>query len=178
MGRFGGLAGVRANNGGIYFEEGNYVVDIGAIKFIPGTEAQSGLDTFVVETTVAESDNPTRSPGTRPSYVVTIRPAYRETCLGDIKAFAAAILEIDDPDAYNEQVTAVDQVNATQMGCSVQDAANERFWEESLEALCSAEQPARGTRVKLNCTKRKTKKGGDFTKHCWGPVVHTTTPAA
>lgn len=170
MGRFAGLANVRTNNSGIFYLAGNYLARLGTIKYLDDT--RSGNDAFVVETTVVESDTAARAPGCRPSWVVTIKKAYLETCLGDIKAFAAAVLEIDNPDTYLAPIDTVDQITATQLGCTPQDAANNRFWEESIEALCSAEQPAKGMLIRLNCTARQTQSGNEFTKHVWGPVVH------
>lgn len=172
MGRFAGLANVRTNNSGIYFLEGNYTVELGTIKFLKGEEIQSGNDTFVVETTVRESDNPARGPGSRPSWAVGLKKAILETCLGDIKAFVAAVMEIENPDEHHAEVGADDHVEAAKLGCSPQDAADMRFWEESTEALYSSEQPAKGLLIKLNCTNRPKRDGSPFTKHIWGPVVN------
>lgn len=170
MGRFAGLAGVRTNAGGIFFEPGNYVVKLGTVDF---KSTRKG-DAFIVETEVVESDCASRGAGSRPSYVVMIKREYFETCMGDIKAFAAAILGIDNADAYNDPVTEADRKNTPQ-GQDPQITANNRFWEEALEYLVSPSQPSKGTTIRVNCTLRTTKAGKVFTKHIWGPIV---APAA
>jgi len=175
MGRFGNLAGVRTNGSGIYFEQGDYDVRIDKIKF--NDDTRTGEDAFIIETTVVRSDNPTRAPGCKPSQVITLKKQYLETCLGDVKQFVGAMLEIEDPDSYNEPIDVVDQITAQQMGCDLQTAANNRFWEQAIDMLCSEENPGRGTLIHVNCTIRPGKKDPtkSFTKHVWGPVLQTAS---
>jgi len=54
------------NTGGVYFEEGTYLVQVDAVKM---TETRTG-EAFIVETTVLESTNPTRTPGMAVSWFV------------------------------------------------------------------------------------------------------------
>lgn len=169
MGRFAGLADVTVNGGGIYFEPGNYLAEIKKIVF---KDTRAG-ETFIVESEICESDNPARPAGTKASWVVVINPKYRETCLADIKAFAAALLGIEDPNSYNDTITSDDQITATQAGLAPQAVANERFWQQSLEALVSAENPGAGIKIRVCAySKEKAKTKGEFiTKVAWGPVV-------
>jgi hypothetical protein len=155
MGRFAGLGEIRTNAGGLFFEPGDYTVEIDAVKYIKNRKDQ---ECFIVEAKVLESTNAARVPGCKPSQVIMIRPDIRETCMGNVKQFAAAIMDILDPDNYVPEDGK--DINA--------------FWDETLEALVSAEQPARGIKVKLNVTqieKRDQTKGKYFSKHIWGPVV-------
>jgi len=157
MGRFQGLGGIKTNQGGVYFLPGDYTVDIEEVKFFTSRKEK---DTFVIQARVLESTNPERAPGCKPSQVIILRPDILATCMGNIKQFAAAILELEDPDAYNAPFTV-----------GTQEDANDQFWNETLEVLVSDDQPAKGIRIKLNITNIKTKEGKDFSKHVWGPVV-------
>lgn len=153
MGRFSNLAHIKTNQGGLYFLPGNYVVDLEAVKFM---RSRKGVEMFIIETCVVESDVAERGPGSRPSQVIAIKEEILATCMGNIKHFAATVLGIEgDPDAY-----------VPDDGTSVED-----FWDEALEYIISAYNPLKGMRLRLNCTNIKTREGRDFTKHLWGPVV-------
>lgn len=152
MGRFKGLSGIKTNQGGLYFLEGNYLVEILGIKFEKNRKKQ---DMFIVEGLVVESDNEARGPGCKPSQVITIKEEYAETAWGNIKQFAGCMLGIESPDDY---------VPAD--GTPVDD-----FWDRSLEFMVSPQQPLKGTKVRLNCTQIETREKKPFTKHIWGPVV-------
>jgi hypothetical protein len=165
MGRFQGLSGIKTNQGGLFFEPGNYTVDIDEVKFINNRKK---VDCFIVAAKVIESDNPSRAPGCKPSQVITIREDILETCMGNIKAFAGAILGIPDPDGYVAEVD-------PKIAGDTPEAATDRFWDEALEALVSEAQPAKGIRIKLNVTaieKRDQSKGKYFNRHSWGPIVN------
>lgn len=168
MGRFAGLANVKTNTSGIHFEEGNYLVRLGKIDY---KDTRKG-PTFIVEAEVQESDNSTRGPGCKPSWVVIRNQEFPEYQLGDMKAFAGALMGIEDPDAYMEPPTTADMANTIQ-GQDPQNTANNRFWEETLEQLVSPEQPAKGVLIRLNVVRREsTRTPGKFHKrHTWGPVV-------
>lgn len=173
MGRFAGLAGVQVSQGGVNFigHDGNYIVRLGKIEF---KRTRHG-DTFIVNTEVVQSDCPTRKPGSKPSYVITHNQEFPEYQLADMKAFAAGLLGIEDPNDYNEPVTAADMAN-TLPGQSPQDTANMRFWDDNLEAMVGPAQPMNGVLIRLNCTHippgPRSKPGSKgFTRHTWGPVV-------
>lgn len=155
MGRFSGLANISTNRGGIYFEPGEYVVALGQIKVIDGYTGTS----FVVETEVKESTNPTRGPGSTPSTAINISdPKRRDMGLADVKAFSAAVLGINDPDGYNE----------TPRPGETQEAANDRFWEEAIEALASPQQPAKGMLMRVSAQQTVSQKTGKaFTRLFW-----------
>lgn len=161
MGRFSGLAGIKTNAGGLYFLEGDYLVELSEVKFQVNRKKQ---EQFIVAGKVLESTNPARAPGCKPSQVITIMEEYLETCWGNVKQFAGAVMGLSDPDAY---------VAEANPGESPEEAAK-RFWDESIEYMISEEQPLRGTKIRLNVTKIKkkdTSKGEFFSKHVWGPVI-------
>jgi hypothetical protein len=160
MSRFAGLSGVRTNMGGLYFLKGDYEIALDEVKLI---KSRKGADTFIVSGTVLKSTNPDRAPGCKPSQVITIKDDILETCMANIKAFAAAALDIADPDSYQEEMKPGE----------TQAAANDRFWEQSLDFLVSDEQPLRGTKIRLNVTEITTRAGKPFSKHVW-----TSMPAA
>jgi hypothetical protein len=166
MGRFAGLSGIRTNQGGVYFLPGDYVVDIQAIKFFTN---RKGQDTFVIEAKVVESTNEKREPGCVPSQVIVFREDILSTIMGNIKQFVGALLEIKDPDAYEEMPD-------LRIPGDTVEAATDRFWEQAIESLVSDAQPAKNMRIHLNVTNIKTKAEKDFGKHVWGPLV--SMPAA
>ena len=161
MGRFSMLAGIKTNQGGLYFEEGDYEVEIDEVKLI---RTREGHDSFVISAKVEKSTNPQRAPGCKPSQVIALKEKILETAMGNVKQFAGAVLGILDPDSYLAECDPL-------IPGDTPEAATQRFWEESLELMVSDEQPCRGVRIHLNCTDIKTRTGGDFTKHVWGPLL-------
>jgi hypothetical protein len=193
MGRFVGLSGIKTNQGGVYFLEGDYVVDVDEVKFFTN---RKGLDCFVAGAKIVESTNVDRAPGTVASQVITIKPEILDTVMGNIKQFAGAVLGIVDPDGYvatldpsgfqpgvfmDAQGSTTDAAGKPYTtGTPVQDtaeAATDRFWDEALEAMVCKEQPVKGTRLKLNVVSVPTKSGGTFSKHRWAPA-YVEQPAA
>jgi hypothetical protein len=175
-GRFAGLADVQVNKGGIYFEPGNYVVRLGKIDYKTTRKGP----TFIVETEVVESDCATRGPGSKPSYVLTRDQEFPHYQLADMKAFAAAVLSIDDPDTYVEPVAADDLAQAGGNHALAQSIANNRFWEQALEEIVGPTQPCDGLLIRLNCVhvppgpkSRPGSKGR--TRHTWGPIIEATS---
>ena len=158
MGRFQGLSGIKTNQGGLYFLDGDYLVELDEVKMIVSRKKQ---DTWIVSGKVLESTNPQRAPGCKPSQVIVLKEEILETCMGNIKAFAAAVLGIVDPDAYVPDLKPGE----------TPETAKDRFWDETLEALVSEAQPAKGLKIKLNVTTIKTKAGKDFGKHQWTHVA-------
>ena len=161
MGRFSGLASIKTNQGGLWFLEGDYEVDIQEIKFF---ENRDGIMTFIVNAKIVTSSNPDRAPGSCPSQVITLKKKFLETSWGNIKQFAGAILGIDDPDAYKGEI------DPTIPGDTVAEATN-RFWEETMETMVSDEQPCKDMPLHLNCSTISKKNGDPFTKHVWSPSI-------
>ena len=153
MGRFSGLGGVKTNQGGLYFLEGDYVVSIEEVKMIVNRNKQ---DTFIVSATVLESSCPSRAPGCRPSQVIVLKDgANLATLWGNIKQFSGALLGITDPDSY-----------VPEDGTSVED-----FWDQAMEFAVSEDQPMQGHKMRLTCSMILTKANKPFTKHVWAPYT-------
>ncbi len=65
MGRFDKVKDApKYNDGGVWFEEGNYLVRVDKIKC---QDNRKKIEQFFVETTILESDNPKRKPGSQAS---------------------------------------------------------------------------------------------------------------
>jgi len=175
MGRFPSLAGIKTNQGGIYWEEGNYVNDLREIKI---EDTRKGL-CFIIVGKIVQSDNPNRKPGTVCSQVIKLSGEFLETYLGNVKQFIAALLDIDNPDEYVAPLhpsgyqPGVSAPNGQPMP-DTPEAATGRFWDEAMEFITSQEQPCTGTLIALNCTTIITKKENrPYTKHRWGPKIES-----
>lgn len=83
MGRFAGIKQAQYNEGGIYFLPGLYLVHVDRVK--TGT-TRKGIDFFVVESTIVESDNGERKPGSACAWMVTLD---KDAALGNIKHFCS-----------------------------------------------------------------------------------------
>jgi hypothetical protein len=161
MGRFAGLGGIRTNTGGVFFVDGDFLVDLTEVKFIKN---RKNIDCFIVAGAIVSSTSPDRIPGTVCSQVIALSPDYYETAMGNIKQFASAVLGIESPDTY------VADVDPTIVGDTPAEATD-RFWDEALEALIADEQPAKGLRLRLNCVTIITKTNKKpFLKHFWSPA--------
>lgn len=162
MGRFAGLAGIKTNQGGLYFLDGDYDVELDEVKLIT---PRTPPDCFIVSAKVVKSTCAERAPGCKPSQVIKMKEAILETVMGNIKQFAGAALGIEDPDSYTVAPDPDIPDDTT-------EAATDRFWDEALEFMISEDQPLRGMVIHLNCSTIITKeKKQPFTKHVWGPVV-------
>lgn len=161
MGRFAGLAGIKTNQGGLYYLPGDYDVELDEVKLI---KARKGTECFIISAKVLTSTNEERQPGCKPSQVMVLREDILETVMGNIKQFAGAVLGIEDPDSYEAEID-------PSIPDDTVEAATDRFWDEALELMISDEQPLKGMHIHLNCTNIQTKEKKDFTKHVWGPVL-------
>ena len=148
MGRFSSLANVRTNQGGLYFLAGDYDVELDEVKLI---DTRKGQEAFIISGKVLTSTNPDRAPGCKPSQVMVLKTEILETVMSNIKQFAGAALGIEDPDDYEPE----------------EGKTLEEFWDETLEAIVSDEQPLKGVKIHLNVSMIKTREGKDFSKHVW-----------
>jgi hypothetical protein len=162
MGRFPGLADVRANRGSMWFLDGDYLVRIEKTFLKHGRD---GKDSFIVSAEVVESTNSARPPGCKPSQVAKIDPRWPQIALSDFKNHVAAVLEIKNPDDYH---VPLEEMRAGE----TQEAADNRFWDEAFELVLSDEQPTAGMLIRLHCyTRITTKSEKPITVHQWGEVV-------
>lgn len=138
MGIFGGIKNAKSTEGGLYFAPGDrYVVEIQRVK---SDKTRKNIPFFVVECKVLHAYNGKMVKGVQPSWMVTLD---KDAALGNIKQFVEAIMEVD--------------MN------TVSDAEAE----QSVELICSAEQPLAGTICVTETWNKPTQAGKDFTRHKW-----------
>jgi hypothetical protein len=150
MGIFTGIGEAQVGMGNVYFLHGIYKVEVLEVKLLRSRKRE---DLYIVEVLILESDNPERKPGMKASWVVNLK---QDAALGNIKGFLGSALGVDPYDA---------------------EALKEAFLEngkDTTEAVAeqsvSADNPLKGTALKLTCINKKTKAGMDFTVHTWEPV--------
>ena len=163
-GMFSQLSQVRTNQGGLYFQEGNFVVEIEAIKI---SQNKDFIPTFIVETKVLQSDNPALRPGMTPAQIITIKQTDLATHLGNVKAFVAKVFGMTDPDTYCPP-------EAAALDGAYRQAAIDAWWQRAIMFVSSEAQPCKGYYMPLSCTTVITKKTkAPFTKHNWGTPIST-----
>lgn len=141
---FDGIEDAKVGQGGVYFLPGRYKVEVDKVFTMQSRKRE---DLFIAETTILESDNAERKPGTKCSWIVNFK---HDAALGNIKGFIAACNGIDPADeaAVNAEVT-----------------------EDVCEfAVDEKENPLAGSKLDLTAVQKKTRAGGDFTLHLWAPL--------
>lgn len=140
MGQFSGIEQAQVGQGGVYFLEGLYKVEMLRVFTM---RSRKGDDLFIAETKILESDQEERRVGTTCSWVVSMK---QDAAMGNIKGFIAAANGIDpnDKDKVDAEVT-----------------------EEAAEFVVSAENPLKGVTMGLECVPIKTRAGNPFTLHKW-----------
>lgn len=88
MGRFNGISSAKFNEGGIYFLKGNYLIRVDKVKV--GT-TRMGIEFFVVECTILESDNPERKPKSSVSWLCM---SDKDLYLANINHFCSIACDI------------------------------------------------------------------------------------
>ena len=147
MGRFGNLGQAEISKGGVYFEQGAHLVEIKSVSYVEGRHDEF----FCIEAEVKETDSDMRV-GTVASQMIKMS---LDSSAGNIKAFLAAALEVDDPKNFTPgDGQTVDQ-----------------FWEQAAEEAIDQGNPMGGLLMHLRCETVQTKAGKPFTKHFWGPVA-------
>lgn len=101
MGMFDGIETAQISGGGAYFKPGAYKAKIISCKAI---RDRKGVGTFVVESELLESSEPTLPVGSVCSWVVKLD---KEPALGNIKAFVAAAMDADPKAVKAENVDQV-----------------------------------------------------------------------
>lgn len=136
MGLFAGVGSASYNEGGIFVQPGNYLVEVGEAKT---GKTRKGRDFFVVQLKVLESDSPERPKGVTMSWMLMFD---LDATMGNIKHFISVCEAVASKSPIN--LNAVD--------------------EASCEMVVSAEQPYEGEILALEAVNVKTQAGGVFTK--------------
>ena len=137
MNPFAGLNDVSENQGGLYFDPGEYLVEVLGIKLID-SQQHRGDQLYIVECGVLEGttrDGTAVRGGTR-SWIVNMR---WPSALSSIRHFLASAL-----------------------GCEFADVTD-----EVAAGSIAADQPLTGTRLRVEAYHVTTRAGGTFTKMKW-----------
>lgn len=144
-----------------YLDAGKYLLTITSVRSKPSEnpKAARGTNVVIAEFVVAESTNPQIKIGETRSWVSTITPdAQGDRAAADVKCLLFAVLGVDPSNKL--AVTDFEGVLAAK-GTKV----SELFAQMTAEA-----NPLAGQRVRVECTMKKTNRGGDFTIHSWKPA--------
>ena len=139
MSLFKGIQKVQVSGTGRYITPGSYVLEVAEVKTFE-SQKKKGRHFFCVEGAVMSTTSQEYSPGDLVSWLVNVTD--HESALANIKNFAMSLSSNID----EEDITP-----------------------ESVDALCSSDQPAAGTKVRATAINVQTRAGGDFTKVSWAP---------
>lgn len=131
MGLFSNIANAQYSEGGNYLKEGVFRLEI--LKVVL-KKTRKGVDSYIVEFKVHESDNPAHRPGSEVTWLVGFD---KEPAMGNVKQFIATACGTTD-------LSGVDEATA--------------------ELTVSAEQPLTGKFVRASAVNITTKAGRPFTK--------------
>lgn len=141
MGVFAGIEEAKATEGGNYLKPGLYDVEV--IRLTVG-KTRKNVAFFAADLRVVGSNNPDHKIGETVNWFVGFD---KDAALGNVKAFACAVLSGEGP---------VDAATITE---SVMEAMVEKGGESIA-----------GTRLKVQVTLVDTKTGGKFSRHLWFPA--------
>ena len=155
-----------SNSGSTFFTDGVYKVELKEIEYIAnGYRGTSCKFHF----TVLESNNPAHAPQATRSWIVKLDKTreQNERTMADIKNLVFALTG-----------TSLKQVGSVEVNPKVHTQATEAFFSaiDATVAKKTGMSPTLliGRQAALECMSVKTKEGGDFTRHVWGPVTPTT----
>ena len=143
MGLFTGIEDAQVGQGGVYFLEGKYLVEIVKVMTLNSRKKE---DLFIVEAKILKSSNPERKVGITASWIVNLK---HDAALGNIKGFVAAANGISPSD---------------------KEEVDRNVDEEAVEYACSEDNPLAGVQLDLECVQIKTREKRDFTLHKWNPA--------
>lgn len=138
------------NTGGLYFEEGTYLVQIDSVQM---KEVRNG-EAFIVETTIIESTNPARTPGMNVSWYVGFK--VPEASERDIYLFFSACFgHANDAEWIRQNLTP-----------------------EALDLLTSKSNPVGVQKLRMPLvvqTRQNKTNSGVFSLHKWGNAQNPLT---
>lgn len=147
-----------------YLDAGSYLLTVTSVrsKSSENPKAARGTNVVIAEFVVAESTNPNIKIGDTRSWVSTITPdAQGDRAAADVKCLLFAVLGTDPS---NKDAVASLEATLAAKGTKV----SALFAEMTGEA-----NPLAGQRLRVDCTVKKTNRGGDFTVHRWKPAGAT-----
>lgn len=155
MGIFDGANEAPIGGNRLYFQPGNYTVQIDTLKSISAQQSFKGEAAFVAECIVVQSDVPTLPRGSVASWVQKIknRDDHKRIAFASIKQFFAAL--------YGD-------LDGTGLEQALQSYAH--TFETHCDFACSEGNPYRGQSLDLVAYVKNLKEGGVFTIHDWKPL--------
>lgn len=150
---FANIGAAQVSQGGVYFLDGSYLVEIETCTVHQGATKLS----TIIEARIITSTNPERPPGMKCSQVINMT---QQAALGNVKGFLAALngIPVNETERVNQFVT-----------------------REMTNFVFGPTNPGKGRRVRLQCTTTATRPKlgangqplppGQFTKHSWSPAL-------
>ena len=136
------------NGGGLYFEQGEYEVEVTGIK---GINTRGKGPMFLGETVILESNCEKLPVGMRPSYSQLTQGNAADVAPQNIKMFLVACAGLNLFDAKDAKAIAAQDWNAFR------------------ETALSDDQPLKGSRIHVTAILSKNKAGGPFTRLTFTP---------
>lgn len=162
---FAGMAAAQMNGKGNYMGEGRFLVRSKLLKQKTGFRGRS----VIFEFEVTESTNPAHPVGSTGSWVVKLD---KPQAFGDLKALIFALaMDLDPKTVKSPELDAKVHAEAAEIMKAALDADHAR-------KMGVAEDFLIGLPLRLETTKVKTSKGGDFTVHNWSPAEEAAAPTA
>lgn len=158
---FSGMAKADINSSGTYMGEGLYVVETKNLFVKTGRNPAKPGDSFICEFTILASNNPNHAIGSTGSYVLKFSNPYS---MGNIVELVMAILGYQNTKDNQSNATIRNEVDLVTRAACGSDTAKTALGADYAEGMLI------GTRLRLECTKKPTVKGGEFTVHKWAPV--------
>ncbi len=163
---FGNLVKADVNGSGKYMGEGRYLVETKNIFAKEGRNPLKPGDNFICEFTIIESSNPGHEVGSTGSFVVNMANPFAS---GNIVELAIALLGYENTRENQKNADIREQADVVMRATCGSDSAK-----AALATLREGLGPDYGVlvgkRLRLECVKKPTKAGGEFTVHKWSPV--------
>ena len=159
---FSGMAKADINSSGTYMGDGVYEIETKSLFVKVGRNPAKPGDSFICEFTIVKSNNPAHAVGSTGSYVLKFSNPY---AMGNIVELVMAILGYQNTKDNQSNPAIRKEVDlVTRASCGSDTAKGELGADYAPDMLT-------GVRLHLECAKKPTLKGGEFTVHKWSPIA-------
>lgn len=165
---FNGMANANINGSGTYMDEGLYVVETKSIFVKKGNNPAKPGDSFIAEFTVLKSNNEKHPIGSSGSYVLKFTNPY---AMGNIVEFVMALLGYQNTKENQADATKRQEIDLVTRAACDSDSAKKTIDELRAGLGNPTYGVLTGVKVNLECRKKPTKAGGEFTVHKWAPIA-------
>jgi len=143
MGLFSGMGDTTSSNTrGAFLQEGNHLLEVQRVKMVQSRKNNGTY--FVLEAKVVDSSSEAHHTGQLASWLVKMGGDWPEYALADIKAFVTSAAQVED------------------------DIVDEKFMQD---VLSGDGDLLAGKQIRCNVSVIETKRGGEFNKHSFSPVL-------